>query len=423
MAQPGCRSYICLMQTFLKSGRRDFLGKLSLAGALGFIAQSPLGAYGTKISELAAYPAEGHVFLSAPYLQAPSTDRISIRFITNRYCYSWVEYGTSEQLGNKAHEITDGLVDAFNRINNIELQDLKPGTRYYYRVFSREIVEFLPYKLTYGETIQSDIYSFVTFKEKPDSVNWLVLNDIHDRPASFGHLMGLHQQQPMDYVLLNGDIFDYQTDEQQLIDHLISPVTASFAKSCPFLFLRGNHETRGKFARGIKDYFSNPSPGQYFAFRHGPVFTIALDTGEDKPDDHPVYAGIVDFDQYRRTQGKWLEKQLQSEASKSAPFRVVMMHIPPQYSGDWHGPTHVKEVFSPLFDKYGVDMVISGHTHRHSVNPPVAGVHNYPVIIGGGPKEGQRTLIRVKASTRSLDLQMLDDSGKEVGVYRVPAKK
>src|SRR5690606_24975654 len=95
----------------------------------------------------------------------------------------------------------------------------------------------------------------------------------------------------------------------------------------------------------------------------------------------------------------------------------VMMHIPPQYSGDWHGPTHVKEIFSPLFDKYKVDLVIAGHTHRYSVNPPVKGVHNYPVIIGGGPAEGKRTLIKVHANQNKLTVNMLGDDGKQVGTY------
>jgi hypothetical protein len=53
------------------------------------------------------------------------------------------------------------------------------------------------------------------------------------------------------------------------------------------------------------------------------------------------------------------------------------------------------------------------------VHPPVKDQHHYPVIIGGGPKEGTRTLIRLQADAGSLRLTMLDDSGKEVGNYTV----
>jgi hypothetical protein len=182
------------------------------------------------------------------------------------------------------------------------------------------------------------------------------------------------------------------------------------------MFVRGNHETRGKFSRELKDYFSTKNDKGYFAYQWGPVFNIVLDTGEDKPDDHPVYAGIVDFDGYRKEQSKWLEEIMKSSAYKKAKFRVVMMHIPLYHSGDWHGPMHCRELFAPLFKKYKADIVISGHTHTYGVWPPSA-EHPYPVIIGGGPQEGKRTLIKVKADSKTLDLVMLKDDGSEVGKY------
>src|SRR5690606_36865496 len=116
------------------------------------------------------------------------------------------------------------------------------------------------------------------------------------------------------------------------------------------------------------------------------------------------------------------EAELQSKSAKEAAFRVVLMHIPPFHSGDWHGTMHCRKLFSPLFEKYGVDMVISGHTHRYGVHKPQEG-HSYPIIIGGGPKEGNRTFIKLKANERELNLSMLADTGTEVGTYRLVARK
>lgn len=67
-------------------------------------------------------------------------------------------------------------------------------------------------------------------------------------------------------------------------------------------------------------------------------------------------------------------------------------------------------------------MVISGHTHRYGVHKPQEG-HSYPIIIGGGPKEGNRTLIKLKANERELNLSMLADRGTEVGTYRLVARR
>ena len=395
--------------------RRSFIGDISKAGVFGTLASLLPGTSSARILDAySADPDKGHIFLSEPYLQAPSANSITLRWITNKLCYSWINYGEKETRDNKAHRVTDGLVDAYNRINEITLEGLKPDTKYYYQVHSKEIIHFKPYSLEYGETISSPVFSFTTPGEAPDTVSWLVLNDIHDRPASIPHLIDLNGSLPYDYVFYNGDMFDYQTDEQQIIDHLIQPSSQSFASSKPFMFVRGNHETRGKFSRDLPNYFSNIGGKHYFAYEWGPVYNLVLDTGEDKPDDHPVYAGIVDFDQYRRGQARWAEKIMSSEAFRQAKFRVVMMHIPPYHSGDWHGTLHCREVFAPLFEKYKVDLVISGHTHKHGIWP-ASEEHPYPVVIGGGPQAGNRTLIRLQAGQKDLHLKMLLDNGTEVG--------
>jgi predicted phosphodiesterase len=402
--------------------RRNFLGTISKATALGSLGFPPLAglAGGKKVK--ATLPEGQHIFLTKPYLQMQSPHSMSIRWITNQPSYSWVEYGANGLADKKAHSVTDGLVNAYNRIHEVVIEGLQPGTIYQYRVVSKEIKEFQPYKLTYGEIINSDIHSFSTSHPNAKEVSWLVLNDIHDRPASFGQLMKMNGNDPYDFVFLNGDMFDYQSGEQQIIDHLITPCTEGFASQKPLLYVRGNHETRGRYARQLKDYFSNPG-GEYFALQSGPVFLIALDTGEDKEDGHPVYAGIVDFDSYRERQAAWLKKQIQTRAFKKAKYRVVMMHIPPFYSGEGHGTLHCRKLFSPLFDQYKIDLVIAGHTHTYGVHKPVTGNHNYPIIIGGGPTEGSRTLIKVKAGQHNLTLQMIADNGREVGSLVLNANK
>lgn len=403
--------------------RRRFIGNFSKAGLLSAAAATPLRMMAEEIHPTATGSAEGHFFLTLPYLQAFTPNSICINWITNKLCYSWVEYGETENLGSKAHHTSNGFVTANNRVNCIRLEGLKPATAYRYRVFSKEITCFQPYKVTYGETISSDTYSFTTPASKSNTASWLVLNDIHDRPESFGHLVKLNGDDPYDYVFLNGDMFDYQTDEQQIINHLLKPCSESFATQKPFLFVRGNHETRGKYARELKQYFANINHGQYFSFTHGPMFNIVLDTGEDKEDTHPVYAGIVDFDAFRREQAVWLEEQMQSKPFKKAKYRVVMMHIPHYHSGTAHGTLHCRELFGPLFNKYKIDLLIAGHTHKYGVHKPEAGNHNFPIVIGGGPKNGNRTLIKIKADEQTLNLQMLRDDGVDVGKYVIRSKR
>ncbi|MDI3318140.1 purple acid phosphatase family protein [Pinibacter soli] len=408
------------MEQYKNNSRRKFLQSLSvLSGATiaGSLLPDTLHAESTLLKP--ANPLAGHVFTATPYLQHPTPDSMVVMFITNLPSYSWVEYGETDALGQKAQSVTNGLVDAYTRINRIRLNKLKPGTKYYYRVVSKEITYLNPYSLSYKSTLQSDVLSFTTPLEHPEAMTCLIMNDLHDKPESIPHLMKLNGGNSYDFVFFNGDVFNWQVDEQQIVDHMLQPCISTFASEKPFLYVRGNHETRGQFRRELHHYFCNPQGNQYYTFTWGPVHFTVLDTGEDKTDDHREYSGIVDFDAYREQQQQWLNEVFQSRAFKKAPFKVVLMHIPPFYSGDWHGTMHCRELFNPLFNKHHIDMCISGHTHTYGVHAPEKGQHQYPVIIGGGPKEGTRTLIKLQAEARNLRLTMLDDSGKEVGNYTV----
>ncbi|WP_234734355.1 purple acid phosphatase family protein [Tellurirhabdus bombi] len=403
------------------SNRRRFLKNLGAVGTLGSVLPPAVLAAQPTLQSPSAE--KGHVFLSEPYLQQPAPDSMTVMWIANLPSYSWVEYGETSALGTKAHRSTDGIIDAYNRINQIKLNHLKPATKYYYRVFSKEIAEFKPYKLTYGNTIESDTYSFTTPAVSPQAVRCLIMNDVHDRPETITHLLSLKGNDPVDFVFFNGDMFDYQTDEQQIIDHMLAPCSAGFAREIPFMFVRGNHETRGKYRSELQHYFGNPQGRQYFSYTWGPVHFTVIDTGEDKPDAEPVYAGIVDFDGYRAEQARWVDQVMQSKEFKKATYRVVLMHIPTFYHNGWHGPTHCQQLFTPLFNKHKVDLCISGHTHKYGVHEPVAGQHAYPIVIGGGSKDGSRTLIKLKADAKRLNLSMLRDDGQEVGAYQIAAKR
>lgn len=102
-------------------------------------------------------------------------------------------------------------------------------------------------------------------------------------------------------------------------------------------------------------------------------------------------------------------------------LRGVLIHIPPGPSDRWHGPDDLYNKGRPLFNQGKVDLVISGHTHRYAVMAPEEGIRDYPMVIGGGPKEGQSTAIRVEATRDMLRVVMTRDDGQVVGTYQVEA--
>ena len=60
-----------------------------------------------------------------------------------------------------------------------------------------------------------------------------------------------------------------------------------------------------------------------------------MDGGEDKPDNDIEYLGTGAFDAYREEEAAWLRKVVASQEFKTAPFQVVVIHVPPTQS-TWH---------------------------------------------------------------------------------------
>lgn len=351
-----------------------------------------------------------------PYLQAPFNSGMTIRWVTNLPCYSWVMYGTSSSLLNqKAQTIKDGLIEANNRNNSIRLENLEPNTNYYYQIYSSVIQEFHPNKIVYGETYQSPIYTFSSVDPKKEEINFSVFNDVQGRPESFEYLLNYQGNPKKDFYFLNGDMYTFLTDENQMLDGLFSPLSKLFASETPFILVRGNHELRGKYSRQFMDYFDGKDGRFYYSFQRGDTYFIVLDSGEDKPDDAKVYGGLIDFDNYRLEQAEWLKREIEKPEYKKSKYKIVLSHIPLYYSNDWHGTTHIKEIWGPILNKGKIDLMISGHTHKYGMYPPVKGKHNFDIVIGGGLKDGTRTIINVEIDKENLHLQMFNDSGELVG--------
>ncbi|GAA4470198.1 metallophosphoesterase [Nibrella saemangeumensis] len=368
---------------------------------------------------------EKNHFVVGPYLQNIAANEVTIMWLTHKNSFSWVEYGAGTYTSKREFGYTNGLIEANNRINKITLSNLKPGTPHKYRIVSTEVLGYKGSKVEFGETITSPMYEFKTPADNEEEFKMVIFNDIHDRPQIIPQLLYRHgytgNKRDYDFVVFNGDCFDHVSDERQMVDHLIKPTVDIFATELPFILIQGNHECRGSFSRHIPAYYAYPEGKYYYAFTRGPVRFVILDSGEDKTDNSVEYGGLSAFDRYRETQKKWLEKEIESSEFKKAAFRVVLIHISPYHSGDWHGPMHCQEVFGPLLNKGRIDLQISGHTHRYKTHDPDAS-HNYPIVIGGGPLEGNRTLIKLHATTKELNLKMIRDDGEVVGKYTLPRK-
>jgi 3',5'-cyclic AMP phosphodiesterase CpdA len=82
------------------------------------------------------------------------------------------------------------------------------------------------------------------------------------------------------------------------------------------------------------------------------------------------------------SQRRWLAQAL---AGSIAPWKVVAFHHPPFSCGEYSGVAEMRRLLAPVFERYGVDLVLSGHDHNYQRFGPRNGV-TYVVHGGGGAR-------------------------------------
>lgn len=373
-----------------------------------------LGLTGRSASGQALRAPQNFRVLSAPVVQGLSSTAVSIAWAVNDTSTGWVEYGPTEALGTTAAPDDEGLRPLDGAVHRVRLEGLTPGTRYYYRTVSVPIAFLGPYDIRRGRPFQSRTFSFVT----PDAgagarVSCVVINDTHEKKETLAPLLAAIDAQPGDLLFWNGDVFDDIGSEAQLAEQLLYPAGAAYATSRPVYFSRGNHDVRGTEARALGRVLDTPAGHFYYSFRQGPVAFIVLDTGEDKPDDSPEYGGLGSFDPYRTRQARWLVDELRMPHVRDAAFRIVIAHIPlySESAQQAHGGADARAKWHDALVRGGVDLLVTGHTHRPAWLP-ADGQRPFGQLTGGGPRPEQATIIRLEADRDRLRARMhrLDES-------------
>ena len=147
------------------------------------------------------------------------------------------------------------------------------------------------------------------------------ISDTHESVGRIDTLMQRIRDDSLDFLVQTGDAFDGVLSEAQVWDKWLSPmINGALHQSIPLILARGNHDTRGPFARDIARYVPIEENRFYFARDIGPVHWLVLDTGEDKPDSTQVYAALSRFDEFRAEKLAWFKSHaISSTRAKSAP--------------------------------------------------------------------------------------------------------
>ena len=391
-------------------GRRAFLtGSTGLFAALALPAAGQEGKDKAKAQEAANEGGEGKLIASAPMLQNAAETSMGIAWAVSANANGFVDISESPDMANSKRVKCGGYrVTGMNdKVIQVRLTGLKPATRYYYRIGADRI----EYKGGYamkrlGTEIDEKVRSFTTLGAAAES-RFCVINDTHERPTSMNLVFDKLAELAPPCVIWNGDACNVQETVESLVSVFLNPNVKrkDYAAETPYIFCPGNHDQRGLAARHLEDVvmFRQPEErlsrdwdlGRNFSVRLGDIALIGLDTGEDRPDDAKVGAGLFSNAPYREAQTDWLRDALRRPEIAEAPFLVTFCHIP-LYSQKWtEGPVRKRdpmqawrrrclEIWGPLLDDAGCQLVVAGHNHKYSYKEKVPG-HSWSQIVGGGP--------------------------------------
>lgn len=408
-------------------GRRSFLAS---GGALVAAAALPSEARGS------AYEGTGGeaLVVGEPCLQAPAETTMGISWSVSGLAKGVVEYADNPEFkdSKKVKSGGYGLVPIDIDALNVRLENLKPSTRYYYRTITTPFTDYRNiYNAKLGEPIVGATHSFQTLGPKT-AAHICVFSDTHAQwPVCQQVAKKLKALKPS-LAVWNGDATNTTQHKRTAVEIFLNPPIADkdYAADIPIAFESGNHDFRGSWISKKEEVILPRHPAERlaqewdlkwnFAVRVGDLAVIGMDTGEDKPDDHPKWFGLANFSPYRKAQAAWLERALARPDIAKAKFKVVVCHIPLWYlkETDDDGTTISKngyaywmreayELWNPLMEKAGVQLVIAGHRHMYHYVKPGAG-HSWHQFICGGPGgQGSKTPVSmIEIGTRGGALRL-----------------
>lgn len=182
--------------------------------------------------------------------------------------------------------------------------------------------------------------------------------------------------------------------------------------SVPFFPSVGDHDVRTAGGAPYDGAFVWPAPeegARYYTFRWGHIQFISLDTSGSTPAGRRLRRGE------RGPQVEWLRETLESlQEDPSLRWTIVFTHTPP-YShatgfGGHGSSLPVRRALAPLFDRYGVDLVLAGHDHHYERMWPIRDGERvrrgcgtvYVVSGGGGASRYARAIAPSRLSARSV---------------------
>jgi predicted phosphodiesterase len=314
-----------------------------------------------------------------PYLQAGGKDAITIRWRTSQPCLGKVSVGTA--VGN--YTVTSAAEDCPTVNHEIRLSGLLPDTKYFYQIATVN-----------GIVFQGDASNFFTTLPPDDTKRKLRFSAFGDCGiATLGYqedtfdeyrkfLQKNNIEAPDGWLLLGDNAYIYGTDSEYSAN-FFGPYQ-TILKNHKLYPVPGNHDYTNSIYNQkdhLVSYFSNftfPQNGElggipsknpaYYSYDIGDVHFLALDSYGEERGDTRLYDTLG-------PQAKWVKQDLDANTKK---WTIAYFHHPPYSMGSHNSDVDeelikMRGLFTRILERYGVDLVIAGHSHDYERSKLIQG--------------------------------------------------
>jgi 3',5'-cyclic AMP phosphodiesterase CpdA len=174
--------------------------------------------------------------------------------------------------------------------------------------------------------------------------------------------------EPYDALLLLGDNVYPAGDPEQLPNTVFEPFAAVLDGGAELLAILGNHDVMD--GHGDDQMAALGMPGRYWSREVG---------------DEVLIVGIDSTEMENPEQLAFLDEAL---AGSTATWKIVAVHHPPYSAGYQGSSAEVRELLSPIVERHGVQLVLSGHDHDYQRSVPIDGV---TYVVSGAGSGTRRT--------------------------------
>lgn len=285
-----------------------------------------------------------------PYLQMLGQNQVTIKWQGLTKEKIILRYGLDKnQLKQQQVE------QSAKKYHSFSLQNLASNSQYYYQI-KQQIYSF---KTIPNIDFKEDMFFWVL--GDPGEAGNLALKVKKSAYAWFGTKTG---RTNFDLILTTGDNA-YRSGTNQQYQDAIFDVHAQQLSAVNIWPAYGNHDAR-RWA--FFDIFDFPEQGElggvpsnterYYSFNYGNVHFVILNSE-------------ISAFMHSNNMIDWLEQDLMQNTQR---WTIALFHSPPYSKGShnsdrfrdsWGKMVYMREKVLPILEKYGTDMVLSGHSHTY----------------------------------------------------------